>query len=111
MAQEPRAERQTRRSRRGDRMTTPMTIDERPVVVRVRETITSVLVGHEGLEYQSPPQPRAEALALVALLLGRGGEPQDNEVSWRCPIAGGQRTITIEPLSELETPGSSAARR
>ena len=84
------------------RMSAQPRIDE-PVVVRVLETITSVLVGHDGLEYQSPPQPRAEALALVRLL-GRGGDPQDGEVSWRCPIAGGQRTITIEPLPELETP-------
>jgi len=85
------------------RMSAQPRIDE-PVVVRVRETITSVLVGHDGLEYQSPPQPRAEALALVRLLLGRGGDPQDGEVSWRCPIAGGQRTITIEPLPELDEP-------
>ena len=75
---------------------------EEPVVVRVRETITSALVGHDGLEYQSPPQSRAEALALVRLLLGRGGDPHDGEVSWRCPIAGGQRTITLEPPPQLD---------
>ncbi len=89
-------------------MSAPASIDDRPVVVRVRETISSVLVGHEGLEYQSPPQTRAEALALVRLLLGRGGAPQDDEVSWRRPIAGGQRTITIEALAELETPHRSS---
>ena len=92
-------------------MSTQVTSDERPVVVKVRETISSVLVGHEGLEYQSPPQPRSEALALVRLLLGRGGQTQDDEVSWRCPIAGGQRTITIEPLPELDTPAGSAPPR
>jgi hypothetical protein len=59
-------------------------------------------VGHDGLEYQSPPQPHAEALALVRLLLG--GDPQDGEVSWRCPIAGGQRTITLEPPPQLDDP-------
>ena len=40
----------------------------------------------------------------MRLLLGRGDDPPDGEVSWRCPIAGGQRTITIEPLPELDTP-------
>jgi hypothetical protein len=75
------------------------------VVVHVEETVTPALVGRDGLEYQSPPQPRAEALALVRLLLGRGAAPKEHEVRWRCPIAGGQRTITLEPVPDLQTAG------
>jgi hypothetical protein len=77
------------------------------VVVHVRDAVSSILTGRGDVSYQSPPLPAEEAMTLVRLLLGRGGAPREDEVSWRCPIAGGQRTIRIEPLCEPGTPSSS----
>jgi hypothetical protein len=74
------------------------------VVVHVKDAINSVLTGREDVSYQSPPLRAEEAMTLVRLLLGRGGTPQEGEVRWRCPIAGGQRTIRLEPADELEAP-------
>ncbi len=68
------------------------------MVVHVNDAVNSILSGRVDVSYQSPPLPPEEAMTLVRLLLGRGGAPRDDEVSWRCPIAGGQRTITIAPL-------------
>jgi hypothetical protein len=65
------------------------------VVVRVNDAVNSILSGRGDVSYQSPPLLAEEAMTLVRLLLGRGGNPREEEVSWRCPIAGGQRTITI----------------
>jgi hypothetical protein len=73
------------------------------VVVHVEETISPALVGRDGVAYQSPPMPRAEALALVRLLIGRDGRA-DEDSCWRCPIAGGRRTVTLEPVPSA--PGS-----
>ena len=41
------------------------------VVVRVRDQVNRTLAGHGGREYTSPLHERADALTLVALLLGR----------------------------------------
>ena len=41
------------------------------VVVHARDQINTTLAGHDGREYTSPPHQRADALALVALLLER----------------------------------------
>ena len=66
------------------------------VVVHVTDAISTTLAGHDGVEYQSPPLARAEALDLVRVLIGddpallNAAEPR-----WRCPIAGGQRTVTL----------------
>ena len=66
------------------------------VVVHVRDTITSALAGHDGCCYESPPQPREEAMSLIRILLGRSEEPPADEGGpWTCPIAGGQRTVTL----------------
>ena len=80
-------------------MSTPATTNGL-VVVHVRDQVDVTLAGHDGREYTSPPHQRADALALVALLLGRPAQPDANgECSWSCPLAGGQRTITLDPVS------------
>jgi hypothetical protein len=73
---------------------------ERPVdellVVRVDDEISQALTGHGGQSYQSPPQPREQALTLVAVLLGYTGDELDSKEEWSCPIAGGRRTVRLE---------------
>lgn len=64
-------------------------------VVHVLDQTNSVLAGHAGCEYLSPPQPRPDALALVALLLGCPAQPTAGRNSWSSAIAGGRRTITL----------------
>ena len=94
-------------------MITPEATDDR-VVVRVRDQVNRTLAGHGGGEYTSPPHERADALTLVALLLGRpphtngdGTEPR----SWSCPLAGGQRTITLDPVSGQPQAAADSNRR
>ena len=69
-------------------------------VVSVRDTVNPVLAGHNGGRYISPPQPRDQALALVALLLGRpAGDVAETPRSWTASLAGGRRTITLTPAA------------
>jgi hypothetical protein len=65
------------------------------VVVRVEEIVDLALTGREGVAYQSPPQSREQAMALVRLLLGRAGELSDGAERWVAPVAGGRRVITL----------------
>lgn len=65
------------------------------VVVRVEEAIDPALAGREGAAYESPPQSREQALALVRLLLGCTGEPLTGGERWIAPVAGGRRVITL----------------
>ena len=69
-------------------------------VVSVRDTVNPALAGHDGGQYTSPPQPRDQALTLVALLLGRPtGEITEARQSWTASLAGGRRTITLTPAA------------
>ncbi len=82
------------------------TATERLVVVHVRDQVNATLAGHAGREYTSPPHQRSDALTLVALLLGHPAQTNGAQrSSWSCPLAGGQRTITLDPV-----PGPTAAR-
>ncbi len=65
------------------------------VIVRVEEVIDLTLTGREGLAYESPPQSREQAMALVRLLLGCSGEPSNGAERWVAPVAGGRRVITV----------------
>ena len=86
------------------------------VVVHVRDQVNRTLAGHDGREYTSPPHHRTDALILVALLLGRpaptnGDRDGDEHRSWSCPLAGGQRTITLDPVRGQPQPAAHTARR
>ncbi len=73
------------------------------VVVHARDEVNRALANHDGREYTSPPHERADALALVALLLARPVEPDEHEqTSLSRPLAGGQRTITLGPGSPAD---------
>ena len=88
------------------------------VVVHARDQINTTLAGHDGREYTSPPHQHADALALIALLLERPVQPNEHEqTSWSRPLAGGQRTITLDPVpgpqphptAEASTPRRTAS--
>lgn len=52
--------------------------------------------GPEPSDYQSPPQPLAQALTLARLLLGNSTLAQCPG-SWRVAIPGGTRTVSLTP--------------
>jgi hypothetical protein len=84
--------------------------DERAlVVIRVEDAISSALAGHDGCTYESAPQPRSQALELVRLLLGTQERPRDGQTRWRHPIAGGTRTVSLDPV-EITSDGGPSAR-
>ena len=68
---------------------------EELVVVRVEDAINATLAGRTGASYQSPPQPREQAMTLVWLLLAGASEPLNGDARWVAPIAGGRRTVTL----------------
>ena len=64
-------------------------------VVRVTDDVDERIAGHAGTRYISPPQPRACALALVALLIGpRDGDRGEH---WTVATAGGRQVVDLDP--------------
>jgi hypothetical protein len=76
---------------------------ERLLVVRVEDQINPTLAGRPGGRYDSPPQPFEQAHTLVRLLLGWPTEPLDGQTRWRCAVAGGTRTVTLDPVALIAT--------
>jgi hypothetical protein len=69
--------------------------DYRVIVV---DQLQSALAGHDGVNYQSPPQPREHALALACALVGVA-RLSDEHGPWRQARPGGTRTVRLEPAS------------
>ena len=75
------------------------------VVVRVADQINQALTGRPGRSYESPAQPREQALRLVQMMLGYTAAELDGKQHWSCPIAGGRRTVVLKPATEIKPPG------
>ena len=73
-------------------------VHEQLLVVRVEDRINPTLTGRTGASYDSPPQPPEQARTLVRLLLGWSTEPLDGQTRWRCAVAGGTRTVTLDTV-------------
>lgn len=73
----------------------PTKLDAQLVVLHVEDEINQALTGHEGCRYESPPQPRDEALTLARVLLGYTSCELNGSNQWICPIAGGRRTVRL----------------
>jgi hypothetical protein len=61
------------------------------------DEVQPALAGHNGVSYQSLPQPREHALALARALIGLAQLP-DEHGPWRHAQPGGTRTVRIEPV-------------
>lgn len=66
--------------------------------VIVVDQLQPALAGHDGFSYQSPPQPREDALALASALVGVAQLPNEHG-PWRQARPGGARTVRLEPAS------------
>ncbi len=71
-------------------------MDEQLWQVVVDEQRNATLAGTDGLAYASPPHQLQQARLLIGLL---NGCLDDGPGPWRHPVAGGTRTIHLQPLS------------
>jgi hypothetical protein len=68
----------------------------RAYLVTVHDSIDARIAGHRGRHYTSPRHTRADALALIELLVGERAGDQER-ARWTQAIPGGRRTITLTP--------------
>lgn len=81
------------------------------VIVRVEDAIDSRLTGRSDGLYESPPQTPEQAMALVRLLAGGQSYQGNGQSRWVTAIAGGRRTVTVEPtLIAAGSPSPSGDR-
>ena len=66
----------------------------------VADRINTRLVGRRSISYVSPPQPYDEAVVLAGILLDRP-EGLSGAGPWFRPIAGGQRTVSLEVVADV----------
>ena len=66
----------------------------------VHDRLNTSLVGRRSISYTSPPQPYDEALVLAGILLDRP-EGLQGAGPWFRPVAGGQRTVSLEVVEDM----------
>lgn len=64
----------------------------------VHDRLNTRLVGRRSISYTSPPQPYDEAVVLAGILLDRP-EGLAGAGPWFRPIAGGQRSVSLEVVA------------
>jgi hypothetical protein len=66
----------------------------------VADRLNTRLVGRRSISYTSPAQPYDEAIVLAGILLDRP-EGLGGAGPWFRPIAGGQRSVSLEVVEEI----------
>ena len=83
-------------------MTDPHPSSQRRWVLHVVDTIDARAAGRDGCVYTSPAHSAEHARQLVRVLLGCPPEPAAGPGPWTTAIAGGRRTVTLQPLPDTD---------
>jgi hypothetical protein len=75
-------------------------VDEPRYRLTVHDRLNTRLVGRRSISYTSPAQPYDEAIILAGILLDRP-EGLAGAGPWFRPIAGGQRSVSLEVVAAV----------